>query len=118
MAVHCFDGMLLYVRLLYFADAAAVFVKRLSALAWVLASSTPMPALINDSIRVFAVVRQALRQLLRRPENGQCADCSGGGRSAWASINCGVFICLSCAGLHRGLGVHISQARPFLRYQT
>ena len=53
---------------------------------------------------------QALRQLLRRPENSQCADCVGGGRPAWASINCGVFICLSCAGLHRGLGVHVSQA--------
>jgi len=57
---------------------------------------------------------QALRLLLRRPENAQCADCAGGGRPAWASINCGVFICLSCAGLHRGLGVHVSQARAGL----
>ena len=29
----------------------------------------------------------------------------------WASINNGVFVCLSCSGLHRGLGVQMSQVR-------
>ena len=53
-----------------------------------------------------------LRQLLARPENKACADCamsSAGGRPTWASINTGAFICMRCAGIHRGLGVHISK---------
>lgn len=56
----------------------------------------------------------ALRQLLQRPENRRCADCQEAGPAAapsWASINLGVFVCLQCAGLHRGLGVHVSKVR-------
>lgn len=55
----------------------------------------------------------ALEQLMRLPENGTCADCqkAGAARPTWASINLGVFICMSCAGIHRGLGVHISKVR-------
>lgn len=55
---------------------------------------------------------EALKVLLQRPENRNCADCRDGGaasRPSWASINTGVFICMRCAGIHRGLGVHISK---------
>ena len=53
----------------------------------------------------------ALRKLLALPQNKTCADCGGaaGARPTWASINCGAFICMRCAGIHRGLGVHVSQ---------
>ena len=57
----------------------------------------------------------ALKRLLDLPHNKQCADCMGGGgaaRASWASINTGVFICMRCAGIHRGLGVHVSKVRP------
>lgn len=56
----------------------------------------------------------ALKRLLARPENLMCADCAipgAGHRPTWASISLGVFICMRCAGVHRGLGVHVSQVR-------
>jgi len=57
---------------------------------------------------------EALKYLLTRPENAICADCGMKGtgcRPTWASISLGVFMCLRCAGIHRSLGVHISQVR-------
>lgn len=29
----------------------------------------------------------------------------------WASVNISIFLCLTCAGIHRGFGVHISYIR-------
>ena len=49
-----------------------------------------------------------LKSILSRPENKICADCKEQ-MPTWASINCGVFICLKCSGIHRGLGVHVSK---------
>ncbi|MCJ1421123.1 Zn finger-containing GTPase- Activating Protein for ARF [Xylographa parallela] len=42
--------------------------------------------------------------------NTSCIDC-GAPSPQWASPKFGTFICLSCAGIHRGLGVHISFVR-------
>ncbi|MEW5307626.1 MAG: hypothetical protein WDW36_010005 [Sanguina aurantia] len=55
-----------------------------------------------------------LQRLLSLPHNRTCADCrstSAAARPSWASINTGAFICMRCAGIHRGLGVHVSQVR-------
>lgn len=51
-----------------------------------------------------------LEGLLKLPENKECADCRSRA-PRWASINLGIFICMQCSGMHRSLGVHISQVR-------
>lgn len=50
-----------------------------------------------------------LFDLLSDPGNGVCADC--GCRvppPRWASASLGIFLCVNCVGIHRGLGVNFS----------
>ena len=42
-----------------------------------------------------------------------CADCSRA-VPEWASINLGILLCIDCAGVHRTLGVGVSQVRSLL----
>mmetsp|Transcript_6756 Transcript_6756/g.9943 ORF Transcript_6756/g.9943 Transcript_6756/m.9943 type:complete len:197 (-) Transcript_6756:105-695(-) len=45
---------------------------------------------------------------LRRTQgNACCADCESK-HTVWASVNLGIFLCLRCGSIHRGLGTHIS----------
>jgi hypothetical protein len=48
-----------------------------------------------------------LDQMRRMPTNRRCADC-GLEPTVWASVNLGVFLCIRCGSLHRGIGTHIS----------
>lgn len=45
-----------------------------------------------------------------RGPNRLCADCSRPDPQ-WASTNLGSFVCITCCGIHRGLGVHITKMR-------
>ncbi|KAL9598006.1 MAG: hypothetical protein Q9219_004762 [cf. Caloplaca sp. 3 TL-2023] len=54
--------------------------------------------------------KSKLLALQKLPGNTTCCDCSAPSPQ-WASPKFGTFICLTCAGLHRGLGVHISFVR-------
>lgn len=47
---------------------------------------------------------------LRIPGNEVCIDCNTP-RPTWASLSLGCALCISCAGLHRGLGVQTSYVR-------
>lgn len=48
---------------------------------------------------------------MKRPENRVCADCHVNTHPRWASWSLGVFICIRCSGIHRGMGTHISRVK-------
>lgn len=51
-----------------------------------------------------------LSQLRRLPGNTTCADCSAPDTN-WASCNLGVFLCVNCAQIHRGVGTHVTKVK-------
>jgi Putative GTPase activating protein for Arf len=51
------------------------------------------------------------KALLQNKDNKICADCGARGHLTWASLPAGTLICIECAGVHRGLGVHVSFIR-------
>ncbi|CUA69380.1 putative ADP-ribosylation factor GTPase-activating protein AGD6 [Rhizoctonia solani] len=57
-----------------------------------------------------AYAKKELLELIKTGENKFCVDC-GAPNPQWASLGVAAFICLSCAGIHRGFGVHISFVR-------
>lgn len=49
-----------------------------------------------------------MEKMLRLTDNKVCFDC-GAPHPRWANTSLGVFICMSCAGIHRSFGTHISK---------
>ncbi|KAF7301945.1 ArfGap-domain-containing protein [Mycena indigotica] len=56
-----------------------------------------------------AAAKKVLQDLIKS-DNRLCCDC-GNPNPQWASLGFAVFLCLQCAGTHRGFGVHISFVR-------
>ena len=48
--------------------------------------------------------------LLGHEGNNVCVECSAE-KPLWVSLNNGVFVCINCAGYHRGFGVQLSKMR-------
>ncbi|KAH8118723.1 ArfGap-domain-containing protein [Phellopilus nigrolimitatus] len=59
-----------------------------------------------------ALAKKELQELMKREDlqNKTCIDCLNP-NPQWASSSFAVFLCLQCAGTHRGFGVHISFVR-------
>lgn len=55
--------------------------------------------------------RATLKQLVKLESNKSCADCKRNKHPRWASWNIGVFVCIRCSGIHRGMGTHISRVK-------
>lgn len=65
-------------------------------------SITDPPKEVKEAARIFEC---------RSQEDQLCADC-GRERSNWASVSFGIYLCSSCAAVHRELGPRKSLVRP------
>lgn len=65
----------------------------------------------NPAAERTAANQQVINSLLKLPGNKYCADCKRNKLPRWASWNLGIFICIRCSGIHRGMGTHISRVK-------
>merc|ERR1712194_255640 len=64
----------------------------------------------EETITAEVVVQATIFFAMRRGDEKLCVDC-GEGDADWASVSHGTSLCTDCAGMHRGLGVHLSFVR-------
>ncbi|KAH8816121.1 stromal membrane-associated protein-like protein [Xylogone sp. PMI_703] len=65
----------------------------------------------NPAAERAAQNTQTIKSLLKLECNKVCADCKRNKHPRWASWNLGIFICIRCSGIHRGMGTHISRVK-------
>ncbi|KAF4122822.1 stromal membrane-associated protein [Geosmithia morbida] len=65
----------------------------------------------NPAAERAAQNQATIKSLLKLEPNKICADCKKNKHPRWASWNLGVFICIRCSGIHRGMGTHISRVK-------
>ncbi|KAI9151825.1 hypothetical protein HJFPF1_09036 [Paramyrothecium foliicola] len=65
----------------------------------------------NPAAERAAQNQATIKNLLKLEPNKVCADCKRNKHPRWASWNLGIFICIRCSGIHRGMGTHISRVK-------
>ncbi|KFA53201.1 hypothetical protein S40293_03125 [Stachybotrys chartarum IBT 40293] len=65
----------------------------------------------NPAAERAAQNQATIKNLLKLEPNKVCADCKRNKHPRWASWNLGVFVCIRCSGIHRGMGTHISRVK-------
>ncbi|CAL3969436.1 unnamed protein product [Diplocarpon coronariae] len=65
----------------------------------------------NPAAERAAQNTQTIKSLLKLEGNKTCSDCKRNKHPRWASWNLGIFICIRCSGIHRGMGTHISRVK-------
>ncbi|KAL2058787.1 hypothetical protein ABVK25_000078 [Lepraria finkii] len=65
----------------------------------------------NAAAERAAQNQQTIKTLLKLEGNKSCADCKRNKHPRWASWNLGIFVCIRCSGIHRGMGTHISRVK-------
>ncbi|TQV98098.1 stromal membrane-associated protein 1 [Cordyceps javanica] len=65
----------------------------------------------NPAAERAAQNQATIKNLLKLEANKICSDCKKNKHPRWASWNLGVFICIRCSGIHRGMGTHISRVK-------
>jgi len=83
---------------------------------WLIDSASPSPPPTrtppsSEYCPLLCASVAKLQDLLKRPDNRVCADCHVNTHPRWASWSLGVFICIRCSGIHRGMGTHISRVK-------
>ncbi|PFH58040.1 hypothetical protein XA68_14243 [Ophiocordyceps unilateralis] len=65
----------------------------------------------NPDAERAAQNQATIKSLLKLEPNKVCADCKRNKHPRWASWNLGIFVCIRCSGIHRGMGTHISRVK-------
>ncbi|PGH29332.1 stromal membrane-associated protein [[Emmonsia] crescens] len=65
----------------------------------------------NPAAERAAKNQLVIKNLLKLDCNKICADCKRNKHPRWASWNIGIFVCIRCSGIHRGMGTHISRVK-------
>ncbi|PGH11057.1 hypothetical protein AJ79_05099 [Helicocarpus griseus UAMH5409] len=65
----------------------------------------------NPAAERAAKNQAVIKNILKLDCNKTCADCKRNKHPRWASWNIGIFICIRCSGIHRGMGTHISRVK-------
>ncbi|KAH9819982.1 hypothetical protein DFH28DRAFT_886077 [Melampsora americana] len=70
------------------------------------------PTIEEEERNQLRIIKNAerLNELSRLGGNEKCGEC-GKKPARWASFSIGIFLCIRCSGLHRGLGTHLSKVR-------